>query len=149
MLNIDLPVSSHQTAYGLGFESNVTTAHTNKIHLINAPLNLVFRPTPRVQLTTGIGLSYLLTADNTLEEHFVTNSSSTLLKSSEEKGYITSFNQVLLFSRVGIQYWITERNSLQFGFQYGFSDISSNEAFNSDIKHKNSKINLGISRIIR
>ncbi len=147
--NIDLPVSSAQTVYGLGFESNVTTVHTKKIHLINVPLNLVFRPIPRVQLSSGLGLSYLLTASNNLEEHLVKNNSSTILSSSGGKGYITSFNRLMVYSRVGINYWFSERNSLQVGLQYGLSDFSSDDAFKSNEKDKNSKMNIGLSRAIK
>jgi len=123
--------------------------HTKKIHLINVPLNLVFRPIPRVQLSSGLGLSYLLTASNNLEEHLVKNNSSTILSSSAGKGYITSFNRLMVYSRVGINYWFSERNSLQVGLQYGLSDFSSDDAFKSNEKDKNSKINIGLSRAIK
>lgn len=147
--NIDLPVSSAQTVYGLGFESNVTMVHTKKIHLINVPLNLVFRLIPRVQLSSGLGLSYLLTANSNIEEHLVKNDSSTLIGSSPGKGYITPFNRLMVYSRVGINYWFSERNSLHVGAQYGLSDFSSDDAFNSNVNDKNSKIILGLSRTIK
>ena len=147
--NIDLPVSSAQTVYGLGFESNVTMVHTKKIHLINVPLNLVFRLIPRVQLSSGLGLSYLLTANSNIEEHLVKNDSSTLIGSSPGKGYITPFNRLMVYSRVGINYWFSERNSLHVGVQYGLSDFSSDDAFNSSVNDKNSKISIGLSRTIK
>ena len=54
-----------------------------------------------------------------------------------------------MYSRVGINYWFSERNSLQVGLQYGLSDFSSDDAFKSNEKDKNSKINIGLSRAIK
>ncbi len=147
--SIYLPVSSEETSYNYGFESNVLTVHTDRAHFVSAPIYLGVRPLKRVQLKLGGSLNILMETQNTLEEHHVTNESSTLLNQDNTRGYRTSFNSLGFTGAAAMNFWITETTSLQFTYHYGLSDFSRNDVFQNQTVNQNTRFELSINKVLR
>jgi len=149
MSGMETPVSSTHTTYGFGFESNITTVHTDKLQFLTVPVNLTYALSNRIQLGTGLGADYLIRSVNTLEETVQTNSSTETVKSEKTQNYFSSFNRALVHGNLGVNYWWKPRTRLGASYQVGLSDITKNEVFGSNTFDRNSRLNLSISFVIK
>jgi hypothetical protein len=147
--SFDLAVSSSQTSYNYGAESNITQVHTNKAHFISLPLSIGVRPFSRVQVKGGVAPGVLLETENTLEEHFVSHDTKELLSSNETRGYRNSFKTLQVTATIGANYWFSKRNNIQFTLHKGFTDFSKNEVFGNSNDDSTSRFEISLNRVIR
>ncbi len=147
----DLPITLERAtiSYGYGVRREITSIKTDQLHLLSLPVQVSFRIHKRMQFTGGVGMSYLLTANNTLVKTKENYQASQLVSTEQAHGYIQGFKRTTFYTLLGANYWFTEKNSLGFNYQFGMSDISIDDEIRETIDDKNSKFEIVFKRIIR
>ena len=138
-----------QTSYGFGFENNITKIHTDKVQFLKAPINLTYDIGSRIQLESGLGVEYILYSKNFIEQSKETNAGINSLGSEETSGYFSAFKRASLHTNVGLSFWLNQRYRLGVNYQFGLTDITKNETFNSESKHKNTSLNFTLTKLIK
>lgn len=146
---VPLQLSRSETSLGYGYESTITTVNTDHMHFLSLPVMVSHRFKDRFQLGAGLGVSYLVTASNTVTQTRETNFTSELLSSEKSNGYVQGFQSINYFSLIESRYWINPSFSVGAKYQYGLSDISINDEFGDVLKHSNSKIEFSLKYIMR
>lgn len=147
----DLPLELHSSSvtYGYGFEEVRTSLKTTQLNFVSLPVQYSYRLKDRIQVSAGMGASFLLSSKNDISKSRFSNSGEEQLSSESASNYLQGFNRTTFYSSVGAKYWVTNKLCLQTTYQFGLSDFTVNEEFESNELHRNSRLEFSVKRIIK
>jgi len=106
-----------------GYQYHNTKIATQRLYLLEVPLNLVYDFKLRHAVLAGVGLEYIGLTKNIVKTEVVNAFASEEISREDDLGYLTGYTPLFWNAQIGYRYRFTRRASFDVTFTSGFAKI--------------------------